>query len=460
MKTTLTMMAVVLGIMAMTSNPGWSRGFGGGHGGMGGGMGGGMRGGMGGMNRGMGGMGGMNGMNRGMGGMGGMNGMNRGMGGMNGMNRGMGGMNGMNGMNRGMGGMNGMDRGMGGMNGMDRGMGDMGRGMAGGFPGAGRIGFGDAGRGAEGLGGVGARADRSQLGNFLGLPSDGGMHGVAGAAGMAGARTMGGEGVAARRGEDGFFGGGVARDGRGLARYDGADMAARGAFVRDDFRRGDFYSRGWYGRYPGAWFPRRWAYGDVWGAANWAMMSNWWGYGSGAGLYYDYGNNITYQDNSVYMNGQNLGTADEYYQQVQTQATAGTTEPDAGDTAEWMPLGVFAMSHDQQTKANLILQLAINKDGILRGNYTATLTNDTKPVKGTLDKKTQRVAFTIGSDTTKVFETGVYDFTKDEVPLLVHFGKDKTEQWQLTRLSDKDGSAKDAKDSGDSNAPAASGTAK
>jgi hypothetical protein len=45
-----------------------------------------------------------------------------------------------------------------------------------------------------------------------------------------------------------------------------------------------------------------------------------------------------------------------------------------------MPLGVFAMTHGDQTIANLILQLAVNKDGVIRGNDTATLTNDTKPV--------------------------------------------------------------------------------
>ena len=37
--------------------------------------------------------------------------------------------------------------------------------------------------------------------------------------------------------------------------------------------------------------------------------------------------------------------------------------------------------HDYQNLiADLILQLAVNKDGVIRGNDTATLTNDTKPV--------------------------------------------------------------------------------
>ena len=79
--------------------------------------------------------------------------------------------------------------------------------------------------------------------------------------------------------------------------------------------------------------------------------------------------------------------------------------------------------------------MAVNKDGIIRGNYTATVTNDTKPVQGSVDKKTQRAAWTIGDNKENVIETGIYNLTKDEAPVLVHFGKDKTEQWTLVRLS-------------------------
>ncbi len=152
-----------------------------------------------------------------------------------------------------------------------------------------------------------------------------------------------------------------------------------------------------------------------------------------APIYYDYGNNVTYQDNSVYMNGQDMGTADQYYQQAQELASTGAAAQTTDDT-QWMPLGVFAMTHDKQTNANLILQLAVNKAGIIRGNYTATLTNDTKPVQGSVDKKTQRAAWTIGDNKENVIETGIYNLTKDEVPVLVHFGKDKTEQWLLVRV--------------------------
>jgi hypothetical protein len=51
-----------------------------------------------------------------------------------------------------------------------------------------------------------------------------------------------------------------------------------------------------------------------------------------------------------------------------------------------------------------------------------------------VDKKTQRAAWTIGDNKDNVMKTGIYNLTRDETPMLVHFGKDKTEQWLLVRM--------------------------
>jgi hypothetical protein len=290
------------------------------------------------------------------------------------------------------------------------------------------------------------RPDRSQLGNFLGMPSDGGMNKLAGdQAGKDQLRRdqvrkndvagnqLSRDDVARnqmRRDQ-------IGQDARGLRRYSNDDLRSRGDYVRRDFDGRGYYSRDWYSRYPGAWYPNAWANEDLWAAMSWDAMDGYFGYGDTEPMYYDYGNTVTYQDNSVYMNGQDMGTADQYYDQAQTLADTGAQAQPADDQ-QWMPLGVFAMTHGDQTKANLILQLAVNKDGVIRGNYTATLTNDTKPVQGSVDKKTQRAAWTIGDNKDNVIETGIYNLTKDEAPALVHFGKDKTEQWVLVRLN-KDG---------------------
>jgi hypothetical protein len=40
----------------------------------------------------------------------------------------------------------------------------------------------------------------------------------------------------------------------------------------------------------------------------------------------------------------------------------------------------------------------------------------------------------VGSNKTTVCETGLYNLTHDEAPVLIHMGKEKTQQWLLVRL--------------------------
>ncbi|MCG8584570.1 MAG: protocadherin, partial [Pirellulales bacterium] len=207
--------------------------------------------------------------------------------------------------------------------------------------------------------------------------------------------------------------------------------------IRRGFHSWAIYSPAWYRRYPGAWFAAGWAAGYAWRAATWPAVYGWFGYPYMAPVYYDYGTNVVYENNNVYVNGQDVGTADEYYDQANQLATAGA-ESDAPADGKWLPLGVFAVSREDNTKTNMVMQLAVNKAGIIRGNYTDTLTGTTQKIQGSVDKKTQRAAWTIGDDSNTVIETGLYNLTKEEAPALVHFGEDRTEQWLLVRITEDD----------------------
>ena len=92
------------------------------------------------------------------------------------------------------------------------------------------------------------------------------------------------------------------------------------------------------------------------------------------------------------------------------------------------------MTNPDQTTSDVSIQLAINKEGIIRGNYTDNKTNKNQVIQGSLDKQTQRVSFTVGDNKTDVIETGLYNLTKDEAPCLLHFGAERTEQRLLVRL--------------------------
>ncbi len=150
-------------------------------------------------------------------------------------------------------------------------------------------------------------------------------------------------------------------------------------------------------------------------------------------VYYDYGNTVVYQDNSVYVNGQATGTSEQYYDQANSLATSGA-QADTSTDGDWLPLGVFGLTKPDQTQAVATIQLAVNKQGIIRGNYTDAATDKTQLIQGSVDKQSQRAAFTVGDNTTNLIETGLYNLTKDEAPCLLHFGPDRTEQWLLVRL--------------------------
>ena len=103
-----------------------------------------------------------------------------------------------------------------------------------------------------------------------------------------------------------------------------------------------------------------------------------------------------------------------------------------------MPLGVFALTHEESGDPIMFVQLAVAKDGTISGTYFNSVTDSAETVQGAVDKETQRAAWTIGSNANTVMETGVYNLTQEESTVLVHFGKDRTQTWLMVRVNDTD----------------------
>ena len=116
------------------------------------------------------------------------------------------------------------------------------------------------------------------------------------------------------------------------------------------------------------------------------------------------------------------GVAVGHYGRTVGRATGyGTAAP---PTADWKPLGVFALVPGDQKTSNKMFQLAVDKNGIIRGNYYDGVMDTTTPVFGSVDKKTQRAsAWTIGKTKDRVFEAGLYNLTQTEAPVLVHLAR-------------------------------------
>lgn len=183
---------------------------------------------------------------------------------------------------------------------------------------------------------------------------------------------------------------------------------------------------------------RPWYY--WWSVPAWTSFNNWftWGNTWSQPIYYDYGQggNVVYQDNSVYVGGEQVGTAAEFAQSAAALATVAPPEDQSQlEQAEWMPLGTFALSTDKrEVEPSRILQLAVNRDGIISGTLLNTLTDQSQIIQGQVDKETQRAAFRIGENEEVVAETGLYNLTQEESPLLVHYGTERTETFLLVRL--------------------------
>ncbi|MGO8744845.1 MAG: hypothetical protein ACLQNE_02540 [Thermoguttaceae bacterium] len=212
----------------------------------------------------------------------------------------------------------------------------------------------------------------------------------------------------------------------------GSVAAARGASVRTAYSDPGLYGQDWHAANPSAWAPAGWGAGQAWGTATWPTVGASLGWGSVQPAAYDYGTNITYQDDQVYYGNQPVATAAEYYQQASTLAASAPAP--ARQAGDWTPLGVFALVQKEQSDPHYVMQLAINKSGALGGNYSDLISGTTLPIQGAVDKKTQRVAWTVGNSKNTVGETGLYNLTQDEAPALIHIGKNKTQQWLLVRL--------------------------
>lgn len=272
----------------------------------------------------------------------------------------------------------------------------------------------------------------------------------------------------------------VFKGGHNTYNYSPTYMNNRGLAVRNGFNGyGHFYGNGWYGHYPGCWYAPGWGASTAWMITDWSMMAGMlamsaatpllYGYGGGGGG----GGSVTYNNNNVYYGDQPVASAEDYYNQAQTLATQGPTAPNyaspvytsgSGATppavptdfnpattakldksakkSEWKPLGVFSLVQGDQTNSTTMFQLAINAKGDIAGNYYDMLTDQDQQVHGHLDKKTQRVAFTVGKNQAVVYDCGLGNLMTEQAPILVHFDKSRTEQFLLVRLKRSDAQQK------------------
>lgn len=202
--------------------------------------------------------------------------------------------------------------------------------------------------------------------------------------------------------------------------------------MRTGFAGYNYFNAGWHTAHPTAWRAAAWTPSTYWKWAPYATVAAFCGYAS-TPVVYNYGSDLVYEGDRVYYNGEPVATADEYATQAANLALAGQQVKPA-EQEEWQSLGVFAMVQGEERDANDVFQIAINRDGVIRGNYYNGLTDASVPITGSVDKNTQRAAWIVGEKKDTVYETGVGNLAKPETSMLVHMGADRTQQWTLVRL--------------------------
>lgn len=342
-------------------------------------------------------------------------------------------------------------------------------GFGGGFGGGygGRGGFGDRGYGDRGFGdrgygdGMGDRDFGDRDGDVLNHTSESDLRDQANHVWDSGAeqRALPSDGGFGRALSPGYGAGGSGW-GHTTSPVSPAQLANRGSAVRDAFRYNNAFRGDWWCNHPGAWWGRDWPAGWAWGdGLGWGDLAGYWDYPvDQEPVDYDYGNNITYQDDTVYYGSQPAASASDYYEQALqlAQSVPPTTVPSAapsggnskaaatlaakpvaagGSAKDWKPLGVYSLTQGDQTDSAILFQLAVDKKGTIRGNYYNALTQETKPVSGAVDKKNMRAAWTVAGSKGVVYDSGISNLLHAQSPLLVHYGKDHTEQWNLVRMN-------------------------
>jgi len=238
-------------------------------------------------------------------------------------------------------------------------------------------------------------------------------------------------------------GGGVAVGARGYGwGYGTRYISPVGLRTTAGWVRGGFayncFTPTWFRAHPLAWAAPRWVGPSVWAAPAWPAVSVYCGIAA-APIAYDYGSNVVIENNNVYVNGDEVASAPQYAEQAAQLVDRGR-EAAPAKTDEWQPLGVFGMVQGDEMVAQHIFQLAVNKAGVVRGNYYDAVADNTLPVYGSVDPKTQRVAWSIGDKKSITFEAGLNNLTQEQTPVLAHYGKDRTQQMVLVRLEEpKDG---------------------
>lgn len=183
------------------------------------------------------------------------------------------------------------------------------------------------------------------------------------------------------------------------------------------------FTPAWYAEHPNAWRYTH-PYAQWWAVAGVAGLSSWLGYSVASA--------------STATTGTTTAAATTQPVAAETSSAAAETTANQAAAAppadlEWLPLGVFATSPKGASQAHVYQQLAVSKQGELKGNYYDAISNAVQPITGSIDRETRKATWSIGTKGGATFETTLDALV--ETPSTVTMKSGSTSQeWELVQM--------------------------
>ncbi len=218
-----------------------------------------------------------------------------------------------------------------------------------------------------------------------------------------------------------------------MRHYSRDDLHGYSVYAHRNIPNRRIFDRDWYNRNPGTWAFSNRPQQRFAGRVDWDGASRYIGI-SGRPIAYDYGSTIVYNGGTTYLNGQPLCSVSDYSRQAFAIAESGR-RANVSINDDWQTLGVFGLLRDQTAPVSQMFEIAVNQNGIIRGNYNDSQNGIAYPISGAVDIRSQRAVWMIGDRNHVVYEAGYYNLMQEATPMLVHFNDGREEQVTLVKIN-------------------------
>jgi hypothetical protein len=125
-------------------------------------------------------------------------------------------------------------------------------------------------------------------------------------------------------------------------------------------------------------------------------------------------------------------TAEPVPEPVPANIAANITEPESTAAEPWLTLGIYSVSVAENVSPTRMLQLAVNRQGGIRGVFYDSITNTSQNIEGQLNRETKVAHWSLVSNPNLIFEAHLDQLTAPTGELRVDLPTGH-QQWKLVR---------------------------